>query len=90
MLETWPQSRVEKGGEWIEGASSRNTSFVGTIRSSLDCMPFPGTEEQERHRPVERLAGPLKFCVWREDPFSEREADVVARRRGDGEIYKQK
>ena len=70
MSETWPQSRVEKGGEWIEGASRRNTSFVGTKRvyvwSSLDCMPFPGMEEQERQRPVESLAGPLKFCVWRE------------------------
>ena len=66
VSDTWPQTRVKKGGdEWIEWASNRNTSFVGTRRVyvwfSLDCMPSPWAEEKVGHRPVGSLAGPLKL-----------------------------
>lgn len=40
--------QVAKGGEWVEGASSRNTVPLGPERRHLvppDCIPSPRTEE---------------------------------------------
>lgn len=47
--ETWTWSRV-KGGGWIEGASSRNTSSVGTKTYTFDPAYMAASPQGQRRK----------------------------------------
>lgn len=81
--------QVEKGGEWIEGASSRNTVPSGPREKTFGpsrLHSFPTDGGGRGDGPVEGLQPPLHSAFGvRAERFPQTKADGVARRKGPGE-----